>query len=962
MEEKETIHKDKKYLEKKKTEFKNLEKDWSNFLLEDTYLIYERKQEFLKKFSKLRKFPLYLYINPIIHQKIKNYKKKLLELRREIKKFNKKFIEQRLDNYKSFFDGKDDGLKCPLDQEQRIAVIKDDKHNLVVAGAGSGKTSVITNRIAYLVRRKDKIEKERILALAFTRVAAQEMKDRLLKNYKVDVDISTFHSLGYQIIQEETGKRPNLLFGGNEYEQYKLIEDIFNTLLKEKKYQDLLIDYLAYHVDEDIEEESFEDKEEYYKYLRNKRYTTLNNITVKSVSERDIANFLFKNTVNFEYEPLVEWVDEGKEEKEYHPDFYLPDYDIYIEHWGLNENMEVPPWFSKTSKEYNNLRKWKLGQFKKYEKNLIETWEYERRDDVLLYNLKLNLKKTDENIKFVPKKYEELIESTQDFKEKRDEIAGLIASFIKIAKSNYLYEDDIAKKIKSKKYNRKQKLFGRLALEVYRRYQEVLKKEDKIDFNDMINTAVQLVNNNPEKYINRYDHVLVDEFQDISYQRLQLINGFINEKSATKLFCVGDDWQSIYQFTGSDVTFFTNFTKHFRKPEIILLKSNYRCSQTIVEMSNNLISLNKHQIKKDIVSKNKPGIVPILFEFSERLAEREKSQKLYVFSLIDKLISEGIKPEEIMVLSRFNKNLKEAEIHCGANGIPIQEEIDGVVKRKGVRFFSAHKAKGTEAKHVILMELTSGIYGFPCEIQDSSVFELAQRFEKKSFIDEERRLFYVALTRSMEFLYLFTIENNNSMFLSEIESCITKISIKSPDGWNKILSEFIPTFIKGLDSKREYPLFCQICGKPLVEREGKYGKFLGCTGFPQCRYTFNFVDEDTIPCPDCGKPLIEQDGKNGKYLRCIRFPQCSYQSYIKSEDDISCPRCNSKLAVRSGRYGMFLGCTNYPQCKFTFNLESRSKSDIFCPKCRKQLRVIEGKNGKFIGCSGYPSCNFTYNI
>jgi len=291
MEEKQIVHKEKKYLENKKAEFKNLEKEWSNFLLEDTYLIYERKQDFLKKISKLRKFPLYLLIIPIILQKIKNYKKKLLELRREIKNFNKKFILLRLDIYKSFFDGKDDGLKYPLDQEQRIAVIKDDKHNLVVAGAGSGKTSVITNRIAYLVRRKDKIEKERILALAFTRVAAQEMKDRLLKNYEVDVNISTFHSLGYQIIQEETGKRPKLLFDGNEYEQYKLIEVMFNTLFKEKKYQDILIDYLAYHVDEDIEEDSFEDKEEYYKYLRNKHYTTLNNITVK-LGARLIAEML----------------------------------------------------------------------------------------------------------------------------------------------------------------------------------------------------------------------------------------------------------------------------------------------------------------------------------------------------------------------------------------------------------------------------------------------------------------------------------------------------------------------------------------------------------------------------------------------------------------------------------------------------------------------------------------------
>lgn len=149
---------------------------------------------------------------------------------------------------------------------------------------------------------------------------------------------------------------------------------------------------------------------------------------------------------------------------------------------------------------------------------------------------------TNPKFEFILLSYKELVEKTYEFKEKRDEIAGLIVSFIKIAKSKFFTENDIGKRIKSGKYSKKQKLFGQLALEVNRRYQLVLKEEAKIDFNEMINVAVDLIKREPEKYLDRYDHILIDEFQDISHQSLELIKCFVNEKSKTKLFCVGDDW------------------------------------------------------------------------------------------------------------------------------------------------------------------------------------------------------------------------------------------------------------------------------------------------------------------------------------------------------------------------------------------------------------------------------------
>ena len=206
---------------------KELEKDLQYFTYKDTYLIFKEKQKFYRDINQITKFPRSSIFNFKIRGGIRRFRKDLHQLIEEINNYNKDFIDKRLKEYSSFLDGKDDRLKYPLDEEQRLAVIKDDKHNLVIAGAGSGKTSVISSRITYLIRRKDRVDKERILALAFTKVAAEEMKERLKKNYGIEIDISTFHALGRSIIEEELGHKPKLIFNGNEKKIYQLIEKLF---------------------------------------------------------------------------------------------------------------------------------------------------------------------------------------------------------------------------------------------------------------------------------------------------------------------------------------------------------------------------------------------------------------------------------------------------------------------------------------------------------------------------------------------------------------------------------------------------------------------------------------------------------------------------------------------------------------------------------------------------------------
>ncbi len=908
-----------------------LENDWKNFLNRDTYLIHDEKRKFFQDINQLTKFPRRSLFKFRERGRIRQFRKKMHKFIEDINNYNQKFLERRLKIYSSFLDGKDDGLKYPLDEEQRLAVIKDDKHNLVIAGAGSGKMSVISSRITYLIRRKDKVNKDKILALAFTKVAADEMKQRLKKNYSIEINISTFHALGRSIIEEELGHKPKLIFNGNEKKIYELIENLFRDLLKEVKYQNILLEYLAYHSEQEVKEESFEDKEAYYKYMRNKNYSTLNDISIKSISERDIGNFFFLHNVEFEYEPLVEWVDESEDDKEYHPDFYLPDYNAYIEHWGLNKSNQVPEWFTKTTEEYLELREWKLEQFEKHNKTLIETWDYERLSEELIPKLREKLKQTIPNIEFIPLTYNELVEKTFTFKEKRKEVVNLVGNFIKISKCNFFTVPDITERIKTKKYSKKQKLFGELALEVYKRYQNYLNKENRIDFNDMINLAVELTKGESEKYISRYDHVLVDEFQDISYQRLELIKCFVNKNSNTKVFCVGDDWQSIYQFTGSDVRFFVNFKDYFPNPEITYLNNNYRSSQTIVGISNELIARNKKQITKETRSTHDIGIQPFFIDFTSGFNYNYKIQYENIYNLIQILLDDGVEPHEIIVLSRFNKYLKGLEIFCGAKGVPTES------KHGGVRFYSAHKSKGSESQHVILTNMTSGLYGFPCEIKDSTVMELAKRFESDGFIDEERRLFYVALTRSKKFIYIYSMEQSNSMFLNEINPYLLRLRLDTTKRWGEGLSDYMKSFIKGI--LPDTPISCPNCDSFLVKRTGKKGKFIGCSRYPKCNFTQDLEDlseryEDKeiltinlLPryCRKCGKPLAIRKGPYGGFLGCTGYPKCKFTFNISDNNPIICPNCQSPLTVRKGRYSTFLGCSNYPRCEFLLDFKNRNR-------------------------------------
>ena len=136
------------------------------------------------------------------------------------------------------------------------------------------------------------------------------------------------------------------------------------------------------------------------------------------------------------------------------------------------------------------------------------------------------------------------------------------------------------------------------------------------------------------------------------------------------------------------------------------------------------------------------------------------------------------------------------------------------------------------------------------------------------------------------------------------------------------------------------PIMCPKCNKMLIGRIGKYGKFLRCSGYPDCKYLYDLSGLTNFACPDCGKRLRVIYRKNRYFLGCTGYPDCKY-IYDFKKNEFSCPDCKNPMIIRSGKFNKFLGCKNYPDCNVTFNFKSSKLA--FALKLKKLKNLNEDK-------------------
>lgn len=698
--------------------------------------------------------------------------------------------------------------KSPLNEEQVAAAACFDSRVLLVASAGSGKTSTMIAKTGYALH-KGYFAADKILLLAFNNDAAatlrQRLKDRLLPLGLPfeKVQAKTFHAFGLDIIGAATGARPSLaswLESGRDLESLlQIVDELKGSDPSFRAAWDLFRVVLGQDLPEFGKEADSQDVGD--SSSRKGGFRTLNNDVVKSRGEQVIANWLFYNGVPYVYEMEYEHATADAAHRQYRPDFYFPEVGAYLEHWALDERGNPPLEFH----GYKEGLEWKKSIHARYGTVLLETTMAELWSGRALSHLASELERLGVVLDPNP---DRTVPGQKPILAPR--LARTFRTFHAHVKSNRLSMVDLRRKLDSGiagRFSYRHQLFLDLFERLALRWDERLRSEGCIDFEDMLQMAADHIESG--QWVNPYELVMVDEFQDASQARMRILAG-MGKKSGTCIFAVGDDWQSINRFAGADISVMTDFCTYLGPSVILKLEQTFRCPQSLCDISGGFVQKNPRQIRKHVRS-SQPDVPEPVSIIRLEDARRETSEA--VLSRLGELAKASCgKGTSVFLLGRYNND---------RNYLPSGFDCSVV----DVQFVTVHSSKGLEADHVIVPGLISGVLGFPSEVADDPVLQLAMP-NSDGFSDaEERRLFYVALTRARQSVTLITQIGRESNFITEL---VRDYELKVTDA-SGATSDVVA---------------CPECGLGFMAlRKGVYGEFLGCSCYPKCRHTSNIAEQ-----------------------------------------------------------------------------------------------------------------------
>ena len=794
-----------------------------------------------------------------------------------IRKVRQDYIDKQLLTYKTYFDCVESN---PLTEKQRIACVTDNDNNLLLAGAGTGKTSVMVGRTGYLVE-SGLAKSDDILLLAYGRIAAKEMDERIRDKLGFDdVRASTFHSLGMKIISQVEGTKPSLSpFEDDAKAKSKWMNDTLEQLMLVDDYRESLLEYFSSYYFVDKNPFEFESEGEYLQYLTDNDIRSLKGDQVKSYGEVVIANWLFRNGINYEYEASYRFDVSTEAYRQYHPDFYLPDHDIYIEYYGTDEHGNTAPWIDKV--RYQESIEWKRQTHEKYETGYIELFYYQHKAGHLLTSLEEHL--LERAVEPTPIPEQDLLNNLRQLGQVT-ELAKLFSALVDMYKAACLDQLSVESIIQNSVDPKQTEKALELLYPLFNRYELFLRKKQWIDFNDMIGKALKYVQTG--QFVSTWKYILVDEFQDISEPRSRLVKRLRDSRPGTSLFCVGDDWQAIYRFSGADVKLTTHFSEYFGETSQTALDLTFRFNSAIGNVATEFVTRNPIQVKKEIqslIKVDKPA-VSILRQGKNEQGATPLEKAL---NAITACVEASGKPNQnqVYLLARFWHQMPDSTQFRAIQRQYPSLQIDSQ---------SFHASKGKEADYVVVMGLTAGKHGFPSQkIIPPLVDALLPKGDDFEFA-EERRLFYVALTRAKHKVYLLADMTDVSDFVVEL---IKHRYLVDTD-------EFDASFVQKLFEQ----ISCSSCKTGILkERVSRYGKFLSCSFYPRCKHK-------ETPCAQCGNPMSSTI--KPCYQVCIN-EECGDTRPV-------CKKCGSEMKLRNGKYGQFWSCSTYRKdadknCGYTEN-------------------------------------------
>lgn len=661
---------------------------------------------------------------------------------------NDRFIELERKRAGHIFT--DSNSRDLLTDEQLKAVLCNDNRNLIIAGAGSGKTRVIDFKVRYLVKHKN-VSPEKILLLSFSRKSAGDLVKKISENVP-NITARTIHSFSSQTAKS----RGRQLFDESKNELGAFVIKALVQTLKDKSifrsfetfYEKFFSDVkpLIFYKSLDelradlrkVNSKLIDIPDPFGEIKARRALKTLRGEYVRSVDERFIADFLYLQDIKYEYEPKYTYLNTP-----YYPDFFLNDYNVYLEHFAITTSGQPPPYFS-NPKKYMDGIVWKRRIHSENKTKLVESYSY-------LLNEKGSSAYLSELLTRNGITVRDLMSDDKVYSKISREFNRVFTKFYNTFKLSGLSIQELKQKHTSSKYS----LFLQIFECFLGHYEDLVEKENKMDFNDMVIDAIAKIQS---EGLRPYDFIIIDEFQDTSNLAMKLLDAVYQIDASTTFLSVGDDWQSIYGFNGSDVTILSEYKKRYSGVSTQSLNSNFRSHSKVVELGKRFITKNPAQISKDVVSRN---------------TNFEKSEIDFIyFEEMERKIQSIPDNESIFVLYRYNddcpamRGLFKNYFAMDRNKRPVKKSG----QRKNISLMTIHASKGLEAQHVFLLFPDGVRRKFPSEIEDHFVFNMLKTNPDDFPFSEERRLMYVGITRAEQNLYFVSPNKDpNSVFWDELK-------------------------------------------------------------------------------------------------------------------------------------------------------------------------------------------------
>lgn len=808
-----------------------------------------------------------------------------------IHRHNQTFLKRHLESEKDYLDNilKSVDPVISLDAEQRHVVLSDEDYTLVIAGAGAGKTTTVAAKVRYLVE-KQHVNPEQILVISFTNKAVGELQDKINKALKIKCPVTTFHSTGYAILRKQDPAGKNIRDGGF---LFNIVNNYLKSnILEQPEQVDKLILFFGSYFDAPYEGD---DLNSFFNYISKADFTTLkgnmseymeeiinkrtgNRISIahealRSAQEVQIANFLYLNKIDYAYEKPYKY-NIIRAHKPYTPDFTITqsDHVAYIEHFGITQDGRNNRYNQEQLNRYKAAINDKVKLHRQHGTELIYTFSSYNDGRPLLVHLEEELKA--HGFTLEPRSSKEVFDKIVSTEENKYilKLVKLVCTFIQNFKTNGFNTEKFYE-WESKTTNERTKLFLDVCQQCYLEYTKRLKQQHAVDFEDMINESARILREQKNSGVKLdFKYIIVDEYQDISRQRFDLTKA-LSEVCDAKIIAVGDDWQSIYAYAGARIELFTQFNKAMGYGEELKITKTYRNAQEVIDIAGGFIQQNESQLKKALVSPKhitNPIVIQTYTEDVDRKQFEGKGGRYFLIgktveTAMEKILSENPK-SSILLLGRYGFDAfnlgKSADFQYNPDDGSVRSHRFPDIK---IEFMTVHRAKGLGYDNVIIINARNELYGFPSQIQKDPVLKYVVKGDYSIDYAEERRLFYVALTRTKNRVYIITPEQHPSQFVTEL---LRDYSLVTMDGQ---LNDQSTDNLKNI--KR-----CPICGYPMQLR---YKPHIGlklwiCSNEPEiCDFMTNDLrggDLSIIKCDECQDGyLIVREGKEEPFLGCTNY-------------------------------------------------------------------------------------------